>query len=124
MRRSIRQAFAACVLAAGLAGPAWADTVDLLLGNTLTLTDARGGVTTVLLSEAGKFEQTNASGAWAAGVWEREAARLCLTARGEARICLPLEADKDVGDSWEIKGPTGATAWTAAITEGRAELAK
>ena len=44
--------------------------------------------------------------------------------RGEAQICMPLEADKGVGDSWEINGPTGRPVWTAAIVEGRETLDK
>ncbi|MDP3739296.1 MAG: hypothetical protein Q8R02_18040 [Hyphomonadaceae bacterium] len=114
----------AIALALGLlvAAPAAADTVDVLLKNTLTLTDTQGGVTTVLISEDGKFEQTNAKGMWAAGFWTKEAGKLCITARGEATLCMPLEADKTVGDSWEIRGPTGRLAWTAQINQGRAEL--
>ena len=108
-----------------LAGaPASADTLDVLTKNTLTLTDTRGGVTTVLISEGGQFEQTNARGMWAAGFWTKEEGRFCMTARGEAQICMPLEADKGVGDSWEINGPTGRPVWTAAIVEGRETLDK
>ena len=109
MRRTLR--FAAMALA--LAAPAFADTLDVLYGNTLTLTDAQGGVTTVLLAEGGKFEQTNGRGAWAAGFWTQKDGRFCMTARGEAEICFPLAADKSAGDAWEIKGPTGRAVWTA-----------
>jgi hypothetical protein len=102
--------------------PAAADTMDVLLHNTLTLTDADGGVTTVLFSEGGKFEQTNTRGMWAAGFWEKEEGRLCITARGEAKLCMPLTTDKAVGDRWEISGPTGAVVWIAQIREGLAKL--
>lgn len=111
-------------LALGLMGSAAADTVDVLLKNTLTLTDAQGGVTTVVLGDEGKFEQTNAAGLWAAGVWKKQDGRLCMTARGQSETCMPLEADKDVGDSWEIKGPTGRVVWTATVVEGRADVGK
>ena len=94
----------------------------MLLKNALTLTDVQGGVTTVLVSEDGKFEQTNAKGMWAAGFWTKEEGRLCITARGQAQLCMPLEADKAVGDTWEILGPSGRLAWTAQIDVGRAEL--
>lgn len=118
MRRTLP--FAAIALA--LAAPASADTLDVLYGNTLTLTDAQGGVTTVLLAEGGKFEQTNGRGMWAAGFWTQKDGRFCMTARGETEICFPLEADKSVGDLWEIKGPTGRAVWTAKIEERRASL--
>jgi hypothetical protein len=121
--RHVAIAFALAVSAAlSVAAPASADTIDVLLKNTLSLTDAQGGVTTVLVSEDGKFEQTNAKGMWAAGFWTKEEGRLCITARGEAQLCMPLEADKAVGDSWEIRGPTGRLVWTAQINEGRAEI--
>jgi hypothetical protein len=112
----------AAAVALGAAGAAAADTLDVLVQNTLTLTDTQGGVTTVLLSEGGRFEQSNARGTWASGFWTKEKDRLCITARGEAMVCLPLQADKAVGDSWEISGPTGRLAWTAQIDEGRAKL--
>ena len=111
-------------IALGLAAPAAADTLDALFKNTLLLADAQGGVTTVQFSEEGKFEQTNVRGVWAAGFWEKEEGRLCMTARGEARLCMPLEADKSVGDSWEIRGPTGRLVWTATIAEGRPPMEK
>jgi hypothetical protein len=120
----MKRLFLAAAIAIALAGPAAADTLDALLKNTLLLVDAQGGLTTVQVSEEGKFEQTNARGVWATGFWEKEEGRLCMTARGEARLCMPLEADKTVGDSWEIRGPTGRLVWTATIAEGRRPLEK
>ncbi len=104
------------------AAPASADTLDVLYKNTLTLADMQGGVTTVLIREDGKFEQTNARGAWAAGFWTQKDGRFCMTARGESQICFPLDGGKSVGDMWEITGPAGKVAWTANIQEGRADL--
>jgi hypothetical protein len=120
MRRTLFPA----VIALALTAPAAADTLGILYGNTLTLTDAQGGVTTVQLAEGGKFEQTNARGIWAAGFWTRKDGGFCMTARGESEICFPLESEKSVGDTWEIRGPTGRVVWTARIEEGRAELVK
>jgi len=101
------------------AGPAAADTIGVLMKNTLTMTDAQGGVTTAWFSEGGRMKQTDPSGMYAVGFWEMDGQRLCWTARGKARICVPLEEDKSVGDSWEVKGPTGKVAATLAIVEGR-----
>jgi hypothetical protein len=119
MRRTF---FLSAAIALVLAAPASAGTLDILYKNTLRLTDGQGGVTTVLLSDDGKFEQTNARGAWAAGFWTQNDGRFCMTARGESELCFPLETDKSVGDAWEIKGPTGRLVWTARIEEGRADL--
>ncbi|HVY88982.1 MAG TPA: hypothetical protein VG942_08955 [Hyphomonadaceae bacterium] len=102
--------------------PAFADTIDVLYKNTLTLTDTRGGVYTILVSEDGKMEQTNSAGAWASGAWDMDGGRFCWTARGAAKLCIPMEADKQVGGTWEIRGPTGQLSWTAAFVEGRAKL--
>jgi hypothetical protein len=118
MRRTLLSA----AIALAMAAPASADTLDVLYRNTLTLTDAQGGVTTVQVAAGGKFEQTNARGAWAAGFWTQKDGRFCMTARGESEMCFPLEGEKSVGDAWEIKGPTGRVVWTARIEEGRAEL--
>lgn len=112
----------AAAIALGAGGSAAADTLDVLVKTTLTLTDPQSGITTVLLSEGGRFEQTNARGMWAAGFWAQEDGKLCMTARGEAKICIPLEAGKTAGDSWEVSDPMGKLAWTAQITEGRAKL--
>ena len=120
----MRRIFLSAAMALAFAAPAWADTLDVLYSNTLSLTDSQGGVRTVLLAPSGKFEQTNARGMWAAGFWAQKDGRFCMTARGEAEICFPLEADKSVGDAWEIKGPTGRVVWTAKIEEGRADLGK
>ncbi len=113
---------AAVVLSLGLALPAAADTIDELFANTLTLTDGAGKVTTVLVSADGRMEQVNGAGMWAAGFWTQKDGRFCWTARGASELCIPLEAGKAVGDSWDIAGPTGRTVWTAEIVAGRANL--
>jgi hypothetical protein len=122
MRVAMKRILLVLSMAIAIAAPAAADAIHVLYANTLTLTDTQGGVTTVLLEEDGKFEQTNARGMWAAGFWVKLDSRFCMTARGEAEICFPLEADKSVGDSWEIRGPTGRLVWTARIDDGRADF--
>jgi hypothetical protein len=124
MRIGMRRVVLSTAIGLALAAPVSADTLGALYRNTLTLTDAQGGVTTVLLAEDGKFEQSNARGAWAAGFWTHKDGRFCMTARGEAEICFPLEGEKSAGDTWEINGPTGRLAWTARIVEGRSDLDK
>ncbi len=112
------------MLAAGLALPAAAATLDELYQNTLILTDGQGRTTTVLVSEGGRLEQVNGAGMWAAGFWAKDGDSFCWTARGEAQVCIPLAADKGVGDTWEVSGPTGKVAWTAGVVAGRADLRK
>lgn len=118
----IRRLVAAAALSLSLAAPAFADTLDVLKQNTLTLTDARGGVRTILLSEDGQMQQTDAAGVWAAGFWSMEERGLCWTARGKSQLCIPLEARKAVGDRWDFRRPRGDVVWTAVIIEGRSRL--
>lgn len=110
------------VLAASLASPAIADTIDVLKQNTLMLHEASGRSYTLLISDGGTMEQVNSAGTWASGNWAIEERGFCWTARGAARLCIPLPADRSVGDTWEVTGPTGRLAWTAEIVAGRADL--
>lgn len=123
--RMILAALGLALLAPAIATPAaHADTLHALFENTLTLTDARGRVTAYLFSSGGMFEQSTSTGA-AAGDWHvRDTGQLCLQAeRATALTCLPsLPADKSVGDTWEVLGPTGRAAFTARIVEGRIRL--
>ena len=116
-RLAIFSGLAGLVLA--LAASASADTLGVLMKNTLTITDTQGGVTSIWLAEDGRGSQTDPTGMGASGFWTMEEQRLCWTARGKSRMCVPLEADKDVGDRWEVKGPTGQVVATLAILEGR-----
>lgn len=109
-------------LSAALAAPAQADTIGALKQNTLVLHEANGQFYTLLISDGGAMEQVNAAGTWASGNWAIEERGFCWTARGAARLCIPLPADKSVGDSWEVTGPTGKVSWTAEIVAGRADL--
>jgi hypothetical protein len=118
----MRRAAIALALVLGVAAPASADTMDVLKANTLVLTAQDGGTTVLLISDTGRLQQVNARGMWAAGFWSMNERGFCWTARGESEVCIPMPADKAVGDSWEIKGPTGKVAWTAEIQEGRADL--
>jgi hypothetical protein len=105
---AIKRLVLPCILALALGAPAWADTMEVLYRHTLKLTDASGGVTTMLFSDARKMEQTDPSGMWAAGFWSHDAGRgLCVTARGKSEICFPLAADKTVGEQLGDQGPDG-----------------
>jgi hypothetical protein len=109
-------------MSAGLALPAAADTISVLRENTLLLKEADGKTYTILIKEGSEMEQVNSAGTWASGVWAIEERGFCWTARGAAKLCIPMPMDKDVGDTWDIKGPTGRHVWTAEIAAGRADL--
>ena len=119
MKRLVLGAALGLALTLALASSAAADTIAVLMKNTLTMTDSQGGVTTAWFSADGRMKQTDSSGMHAEGAWAMEGQRLCWTARGKARLCVPLEEDKSVGDSWEVKGPTGQVVGSLAIVEGR-----
>jgi hypothetical protein len=118
----IRRVAAAFAVSLGIAAPAFADTIDVLKKNTLLLHEASGKFYTLLVSDAGEMEQVNSAGMWASGVWAIEDGKFCWQARGAAKLCIPLPADKGVGETWEILGPTGRLSWTAEIREGRAKI--
>jgi len=111
------------LLAFGLAMPAAADTIGVLRENTLTLTQANGKVTTILLKEGSELEQVNSAGVWAEGNWRLDPQnRFCWTARGEATLCINMPMTVGVGAAWDVLSPTGQPVWRAEIVEGRADL--
>lgn len=115
---------ASMVLALSLVAvaPAMADTISVLKANTLVLHQQDGKAHTILVKDATELEQVNAAGVWARGFWAMEERGFCWTARGAAKLCIAMPADKDVGDTWEIRGPTGKLVWAAEIQAGRADL--
>ena len=118
----MRRLAAALVLSLGLSAPAFADTIGALKENTLLLHEESGRMYTLLISEDGRLQQVNSAGMQATGVWSIEERGFCWQARGAASLCIPLPADKGVGDTWEIRGPTGRLSWIAEIAAGRADL--
>jgi hypothetical protein len=118
MRRTVLAIAASLCIAA----PAFADTIAVLRENTLVLHEAGGKVHTILIKEGTELEQVNSAGMWARGFWEMKDGTFCWTARGASTLCIALPDDKRVGDTWEIKGPTGKLVWTAEIQAGRADL--
>jgi hypothetical protein len=118
MKAFVRIALASAAMLVA-AGPAAADTLDVLMKNTLKMTDSRGGVTTIWLSPVSRMKQADPSGMMADGFWAFENRGLCWTARGKSQICVPMETSRDVGAAWEVMGPTGKVVAQLAIIEGR-----
>ena len=121
----MRKLLVCAAIAATFAGPAVADTIDVLRENTLILHEQSGRTYTILIGQGSRIEQVNSGGMWAEGSWKIDVDdenRFCWQVRGAATLCIPMPMDKQVGDTWEIRGPVGQLVWTAEITEGRADL--
>lgn len=101
------------------AGPANAGAMDQALGNTLTLTDAAGAVTQYYFEPDGAYAERRADGQQARGNWEVRGERLCLTPQGEGRYCIPFQANRNVGESWEIQTATRELMYVAMVSPGR-----
>ncbi|MEQ1781062.1 MAG: hypothetical protein ABMA14_06875, partial [Hyphomonadaceae bacterium] len=112
-------------IAMAFAGSAAADTIAVLRENTLILHEQSGRTYTILIGEGSRIEQVNSAGMWAEGAWKIDAAdasKFCWQVRGAATLCMAMPMDKQVGDTWEVRGPVGQLVWTAEIQEGRADL--
>lgn len=119
----MRRLLVCIAIAAAFAGSAAADTIDILRENTLVLHEQSGKSYSILIKEGSQLEQVNSAGVWATGFWSIGAdKRFCWTARGAATLCMAMPMDKQVGDTWEVRGPVGQLVWTAEIQEGRADL--
>jgi hypothetical protein len=118
----MRRLLAVIIASTCIAAPALADTIDVLRENTLLLHAADGKIHTILVKEGVELEQVNSSGMWARGFWAIKNETFCWTARGASEVCIAMPADKNIGDTWEIKGPTGKVVWTAEIQAGRVDL--
>lgn len=119
------QRFLTCTaLVLACAGTAAADTIDVLRENTLVLVEQSGKSYTILIGQGARLEQVNSAGVWAEGTWriDPDDKRFCWQASGAATLCMAMAADRQVGDTWEVRGPVGQLVWTAEIQEGRADL--
>ena len=121
----MRTLFVWAAIALAFAGTAAADTIDVLRENTLILHEQSGKSYTILLDQGSRIEQVNSGGMWAEGSWTIDANddnRFGWQVRGAATLCITMPKDKQVGDTWEIRGPVGQLVWTAEIQVGRADL--
>ena len=121
----MRRILVCTAIAAACVGSAAADPIDVLRENTLILHEQSGRMYTILIGPGSRIEQVNSGGMWAEGSWKIDTAddnRFCWQVRGAATLCIPMPMDKQVGDTWEVRGPVGQLVWTAEIQEGRADL--
>lgn len=99
-------------------GVANAGTIEASFGNTLSATDANGGVTRYFFNDDRTYSMTLADGARIEGVWQADAQQTCLTPTGGQQSCNPFESDHVLGDTWNVTMPDGSVL-IVAITPGR-----
>jgi hypothetical protein len=91
-----------------IAGPAFADTMQNSYSNTIAVTPAAGGETTLFHFNAdGTFTGVAPGGSQMAGRWTQEGDQLCLQYPNGTQGCTAVVADKNVGDTWTQTGIDG-----------------
>jgi hypothetical protein len=105
MRLAIMAASAA-VLAAG---PAAADTIDELFGNTLVVSYPGGNQERFYFDADGGFRMLVHDDVEISANWTREGDNICITMEDAESQCSAFPADKVVGDSWEKFDEDGET---------------
>ncbi len=112
---------AAIALSASLAVAA-DDPMQTRYDNTVTVTDAKGGVTKLHYNKDGTLGVVLPDGTKSTGKWAIKDGKLCVTpdagpTAGKEQ-CNPFDGTKKVGDSWEIPAADG-TKSKVAIVAGR-----
>jgi hypothetical protein len=116
MRLLVVSAFAAALLVAGAAS---AGTIDAVVANTLTSTDASGVTTTYLFNGDGSYTVTLPDGSGGSGAWRVSGSQFCFTPAGVEEICVAAPPEgKGPGDSWPAAAPDGSPL-TVSIIAGR-----
>lgn len=111
-----------------IAGPALAGTMDNTYGNTVTVTNAKGEVSTLLFEKDGTYvaKGMNAEGkaVEGGGTWAIKDGKYCSTPKAvegqpaPAEACSEFVEGKNVGDKWEQKDANNETI-TVEIKAGR-----
>jgi len=91
------------------ASPAFADTMENTYGNTIVVTYPSGAEAQYFFNADGTFTGTAPGGSTMAGRWTVEGANLCLIPpSGQAPSCTTIQADKNVGDTWQQLATDGS----------------
>ena len=115
----VRMLSAALALAALWASPARAETMDVILANTLTTQGADGAVVRWTFNADGTYRMILPDGTSSGGAYAADAQHFCFTPTGGAQSCVaPAPEGKGVGDTWQAKDAAG-NAMTVAIVAGR-----
>ncbi|HWA01796.1 MAG TPA: hypothetical protein VG841_15925 [Caulobacterales bacterium] len=96
--------------------PCWAETMDAMFGNTVTVTHPDGAVDRYYFEPDGSFVERAANGESVSGRWTRRAGEVCLSV-AEREDCAALPDDKAAGDAWVME--TGGGSLAIAIVPGR-----
>lgn len=90
-------------------------------GNTVVITDAKGGVMKLMYDQDGKLTVVLPDGTKSTGKWALKDGKLCVTADAGPTAgkeqCNPV-ADHKVGDEWEVPMADGTKA-KAKLVAGR-----
>lgn len=101
-----------------LAGAAHANVGAGLIGNTVTLTGADGGVMKIYYPDASNIVVQGPNGGEVAGTWRVDGNRICTTVGAQPENCTdPVEEAPSAGSSGTIEGAQGAVQW--AVSEGK-----
>jgi len=102
-----------------MSGAAFADTMENTYANTIVVTSESGAETRYFFNQDGTFTGIAPGGSTMAGRWTVTGDQLCLIPpNGQAPSCTTVEADKNVGDTWQQTGSNGAPI-TVTLQAGR-----
>jgi opacity protein-like surface antigen len=102
-------AVALAMAAAFVAAPAFADTMQNSYANTIVVSPAAGGAETLFHFNAdGTFTGVAPGGSQMAGTFTIQGDQLCMNYPNGNQGCTTIQADKNVGDTWQQTGIDGS----------------
>lgn len=107
----MKKTIAALIFISVISAPAlaFADTIQNGYGNTFVVSNAQGQSLRYYFNQDGTFSVTTPDNQSQSGTYTVADGQLCLTPSGGQQGCVPLMADKNVGDTWEQTGTDGST---------------
>lgn len=114
----LKNFLAAFAVAALIATPALAGELDSAFGNTVRVTLGNGAVVQYHYDADNTYTMIAPDGSQVHGAWALRGGQLCSTPTGGAESCVPVQAGRNVGDTWTQTDTDGATV-TIAIVAGR-----
>lgn len=107
--------------AVALSATAYADVMASRYGNTVTITDAKGGVMKLMYDQDGKMSVVLPDGTKSTGKWALKDGKLCITADAgptAGKEQCNAVAEHKVGDEWDVPMADGTKA-KAKLVAGR-----
>jgi hypothetical protein len=118
--RLLAMSTAAALALAVMAGPAFADPMASVYGNTVVITYPGDAKVKLFINADGTYTGTGPDGSASAGTWAVQGDQTCFTQTSPAAgpaSCSPT-VEKKVGDVWTGPGQGGAEV-SITIVEGR-----